>query len=98
MRYLLFLVVLGCPLLAEEEPKLHHPLPIKVRATVTEAATQEAAALLKELPTVPPADATDRLSALLKDSNLPRDTAVPWFDLIAQVGGPTELQQLYVGL
>ena len=97
MRYFLFYVLLSLPLLAKAGTP-RDALPIGARATVSQAATQQAAELLQQLPTLSPVTAAARLSDLLKDRDLPRDAAAPWFDLIARIGGPDQLQQIYVGL
>jgi hypothetical protein len=79
-------------------PKEHPPIELKPRQIVTEEDTRKAEELLRDLPTLTPAAAAMRLAELLKDRDIPRHTSGPWFELIARVGGPRELQQVYVGL
>src|SRR5262245_34248247 len=79
-------------------PRPYPPLDLKPRQIVTEEDTRKAEELLRDLPTMSPAAAAARLAELLKDRDIPRNTSGPWFDLIARVGGPQELQQIYVGL
>jgi putative heme-binding domain-containing protein len=78
--------------------KEHPPLDLKPRQIVTEEDTRKAEELFRDLPTMSPAAAAAKLAELLKDRDIPRNTSGPWFELIARVGGPQELQQIYVGL
>ena len=81
---------------AREAP--YAPLEFKPRAVVNDDDTKRALELLHDLPTISPAEASARLEQILKDKDLPRSSAGPWFDLLAKVGGPRELQQLYIGV
>src|SRR5262245_59222281 len=74
------------------------PLKIQPRQIVTEEDTRRANELWHELPRLTPGAAAARLEELLKDRDLPRPLAGPWPELLARVGGPRELQQLYVGV
>lgn len=96
MRFLFLLLMAAS--MARAGTRAHEPMASKRLPVVPREATERASKLLRELPSLAPAAAGERLAELLSGHELPRDEAGPWFDLIARAGGPAELQQIYIGL